>query len=244
MPWLLVGVAVLLAALLFARWLVNANPARLSRLLVGSAIVGAVGLALLVVLRAPGLVITAAPFLAMLVLWWLRRRRRGTRLGGGWSTPGAGGPADESVAESAWLRMTLDHGSGRIDGTVLQGPSAGRRLDDLPDDDLRVLRRACGGDPDSARLLESYLDRRWGADWRAREAASGAEDPSGEPLRPAADARSPAEALSVLGLGDGATHEEIRAAHRRLMRAVHPDHGGSDELAARVNRARQVLLGE
>ena len=244
MPWLLSGVAVLLAALLLARWLVNANPARLSRLLVGTAIVGAAGLALLVVLRAPGLVITAAPFLAMLVLWWLRRRRTGTRLGGGWSTPGAGGPADESVAESAWLRMTLDHGSGRIDGVVLQGASDGRRLDDLPDEALRALRLACGGDPDSVRLLESYLDRRWGADWRAREAPPEDDTAPGRPPSGSGGAMSRTEALSILGLKDGATHDEIRAAHRRLMRAVHPDHGGSDELAARVNRARQVLLGE
>ena len=49
-------------------------------------------------------------------------------------------------------------------------------------------------------------------------------------------------ALAVLGLRDGAGADEIRAAHRRLLQAVHPDHGGSDELARRVNAARDVLL--
>ena len=51
------------------------------------------------------------------------------------------------------------------------------------------------------------------------------------------------EAYAVLGLKPGATAEEIRAAHRRLMRAAHPDSGGSDWVASRVNQARDVLLG-
>jgi curved DNA-binding protein CbpA len=50
------------------------------------------------------------------------------------------------------------------------------------------------------------------------------------------------EALAVLGLAEGASEDEIRAAHRRLMRAAHPDGGGSDWMAARVNEARDVLL--
>ena len=52
-----------------------------------------------------------------------------------------------------------------------------------------------------------------------------------------------AEALAILGLAEGASPGEIRAAHRRLMLAAHPDHGGSDWLAARVNQARDHLLG-
>jgi DnaJ family protein C protein 19 len=49
-------------------------------------------------------------------------------------------------------------------------------------------------------------------------------------------------ALAVLGLGAGADEAEIRAAHRRLLQAVHPDHGGSAELTRRVNAARDILL--
>jgi hypothetical protein len=50
------------------------------------------------------------------------------------------------------------------------------------------------------------------------------------------------EAYQVLGLRPGATEADIRAAHHRLMRTAHPDSGGSDWLATRVNQARDVLL--
>ena len=61
--------------------------------------------------------------------------------------------------------------------------------------------------------------------------------------RRGASAMSRAEAYDVLGLRPGATEDEIRAAHRRLMRGAHPDSGGSDWLASRINQARDVLLG-
>ena len=82
-------------------------------------------------------------------------------------------------------------------------------------------------------LLEAWLDRSQ-PDWR--EAA-------GRP-RPGADGPlTRAEALEVLGLAEGATEAEIRAAHRRLMRTAHPDQGGSAWLASRLNAARDLLLG-
>jgi curved DNA-binding protein CbpA len=52
-----------------------------------------------------------------------------------------------------------------------------------------------------------------------------------------------AEAYEVLGLKSGASEEQIHAAHRRLMRMAHPDTGGSDWLASRINQARDVLMG-
>ena len=97
-------------------------------------------------------------------------------------------------------------------------------------------------DEDSARLLESYLDRRFGDSWRADDEASA----GGEESEEQANAGGPlteSEALDILGLKPGATQDEIIQAHRRMMQKVHPDRGGSNYLAARINEAKACLLG-
>ena len=62
------------------------------------------------------------------------------------------------------------------------------------------------------------------------------------PTKPFAPMLDEAEARAVLGVDAAAGTDEIRAAHRRLVAAVHPDRGGSAELARRINVARDVLL--
>ena len=51
------------------------------------------------------------------------------------------------------------------------------------------------------------------------------------------------EALAVLGLDNGADNAAIEAAYRQLMQKMHPDHGGSDYFAAKLNEAKDILLG-
>ena len=77
--------------------------------------------------------------------------------------------------------------------------------------------------------------------WKAAHPAAGFGPRPAPP--PGGGAMSRDEAWQVLGLPPGSSTAEIRAAHRRLMRAAHPDAGGSDWIAARLNQARDVLLG-
>ena len=60
--------------------------------------------------------------------------------------------------------------------------------------------------------------------------------------RPKPLLRGEAEARAVLGVSDSADADAIRAAHRRLVSAVHPDKGGSADLTRRINAARDLLL--
>jgi DnaJ homolog subfamily C member 19 len=75
-----------------------------------------------------------------------------------------------------------------------------------------------------------------------QQQTSGSNTNSQPPPRRSAAGMTVEEAYQVLGLHVGATEAEIRAAHHRLMRTAHPDSGGSDWLATRVNLARDVLL--
>ena len=74
-------------------------------------------------------------------------------------------------------------------------------------------------------------------DWR--EAMGGGQS---APPRQNSDDMTVAEAREILGLQPGADEAAIRAAHHRLMMQLHPDHGGTDYLATKINRARDVLL--
>jgi len=136
--------------------------------------------------------------------------------------------------------MSLDHETGEMDGRVLTGRHAGRTLSELNLEELHEIAREFRGDPESSRLLESYLDRAHPA-WRD-DVEADAADGHGAP--PGSGGVDPKEAYEILGLEPGASETEVREAHRRLMKQVHPDRGGSAALAAKINEAKDRILGK
>ena len=151
-------------------------------------------------------------------------------------------PGSTSRVEADWLRMTIDHDTGKLDGEVVNGAFRGRTLDSLDHRELLTLLSQCRrNDSESARLLEAYLDRRLGGDWRRGEANEyAAEDPHGAGV--AEVPMAVPQALQILGLEPDASRAAIVEAHRRLIQKLHPDRGGSSYLAAQINRAKDILL--
>jgi hypothetical protein len=230
---LLYGIAAAAILGLFLHNFAHANTASLAKII---GVVGGIlmlGAAALLGLRGR---IDMALLLGSLGAWLLGWSGRGiSGLRGRTSRP-PGGP---SRVSSIMLEMELDHDTGEMDGSVLVGPFAGRRLSSLDEASLyRLLSECHTGDPQGIRLLEAYLDRRFP---RWRESAQDHEH-----ARPGAQsspgAMSEEEAHQILGLQPGASLDEIRQAHRRLIKKLHPDQGGSTYLAARVNQAKEILL--
>ena len=123
---------------------------------------------------------------------------------------------------------------------MLKGAFAGRQLEELAPLEMARLWQDCRfADPQSAQILEAYLDRAHPS-WREDLARA-----DGEPgRRPRAASMTREQALEILGLAPGATEDDIRRAHRELMMKLHPDRGGSTYLAAKINEAKDVLLGD
>ncbi|MFC3124114.1 J domain-containing protein [Pseudoroseomonas globiformis] len=222
MPWLLGAIGVLLLLALAVRGFLVATPAQLRK--AGAAILATVGGGLILLLVLSGRVAQALPLLltfAPMGLGVWRRWRNARRFG---ASPGA-----SSEVETATLLMRLDHATGLLSGRVRRGPLAGRELGELQLGEILALHADCRAiDLESLPLLESWLDHAHPA-WRGMGSADDG------PL-------DTASALKLLGLGEGASESEIRAAHRRLMRGAHPDQGGSAEYASRLNAARDTLL--
>jgi hypothetical protein len=232
---LLYGVAVLLLIWWASKLFTGANPRQLATMLKTGGGAVSLGAAALLMLRGR---LDMAMFMGGLGAWllgWSAYGPGGLRFP--WAQPGAETPGQRSQVRSAWLEM--DHDSGGMTGTVRAGPFAGRDLDDLGAAELSALMRDClAQDPDGARLLEAYLDRR-APGWR-EDAQSHGHAGQGGAAGPGA--MSQKEAYEILGLQPGAGAEAIREAHRSLMKRIHPDAGGSAGLAARVNQAKDVLL--
>ena len=226
MVWLALGTGGLLFVIWLLRVFATATPATVRKAgLWLLALFGGAALLLMLVtgrgLQSIWTLAFVAPLAWRRVQGWLAARRFGRQ-----ETP-----EDASAVSTATLAMRLDHATGRMSGRVLRGGHAGRELAELNLAELLDLLAECRAtDAESVPLLEAWLDLAQ-PDWREAAPAAAAGGPM-----------SRAEALAVLGLTEGAGPEAIRAAHRRLMLSAHPDHGGSDWLAARINQARDLLL--
>ncbi|HEV7278236.1 MAG TPA: DnaJ domain-containing protein [Devosiaceae bacterium] len=149
---------------------------------------------------------------------------------------------NESGVKSRFITMNLDHATGDISGRVIAGRFKGADLMELGEYDTRELLAEVSGDPDSLALLETWLDKNragWREYFAEQDAAEAGEPPPGGG---STQADPEAEAYSVLGLEPGATADDIREAHRNLMKRVHPDQGGSTYLASKINEAKDRLL--
>lgn len=172
--------------------------------------------------------VIGVPLIFLGLSWWRRTRAR---------QPLSHAGGRKSTVRSAVLEMELDLDTGEMDGTILTGRMQGGRLSALDESQLMSLYQEIGDEPDSAALLESFLDR-YHPHWREKNQHNASKDPGGT-AGFAAMTRS--EAYQILGLEPGASPEQVHKAWRRLVRAVHPDGGGSAFLTAKINAARDLL---
>jgi len=229
MQYLLLGLAALLLFLFAARIYTMANPQVLVRQLrIGAGVAALAGAGFLVFRGLLGYAMSLAA-LGSWLLWG----------GGGLSWGGTQkAPGQTSRVATEHLEVVLDHDTGEISGRVLKGAFAGRQLEDLAPVELARLWQDCRFvDPQSAQILEAYLDRAHPT-WREDLGRTGSGDAPG-----AEGGMTHEQALEILGLQPGASAEDIRRAHRDLMMKMHPDRGGSTYLAAKINEAKEVLLG-
>lgn len=235
MPYLILGVGLLLGLYLVGRWYVAADPGQVRKVLLWSG-------ATLVVLVAGFLLFTGRAAIAgaisaglLPIIWQIIRMSRGAgRIGRRRS-------GQRSTVRTQFLDMALDHDSGALDGAVIAGRFEGRNLSDLDLPELIALWREVGSDAQSQQIMEAYLDREHGPDWRVQ--ADGGSGSGAGAGRAGTGRMTMEDAREILGVGADASPDEIEAAYREAIKRNHPDAGGSSWLAAKINEARGLLLG-
>ncbi len=141
-----------------------------------------------------------------------------------------------SVLTTRHLKVVIDPLSGKLSGEILAGEYHGSALADLNHDQLvQLLQSYQQQDPESARLLRAYMQQRF-------QQQSEQQSQHQENNATASATMGRTEALQILGLASDATKKDIVSAHRKLMQKLHPDRGGSDYLAAKINQAKDRLL--
>lgn len=133
--------------------------------------------------------------------------------------------------------MVLDHTSNQMNGTVIDGSFTGCQLDNLELNELQDLLQYCyQQETQSADLLTTYLQHRFGDSWQSSDSFNSSE------FKNNIHGTDIDAAYAVLGLSPGASKDDVIKAHRSMMQKMHPDRGGSDYLAAQINNAKTVLI--
>jgi hypothetical protein len=238
-PNLVFGLVLFLGIMMFISWLKRTSPATRAQLVRTVWMALGIGVLLLLVLRGNWLVAVLGAAIPLVQRLLTMKQLYGTVksfLGSG----AGSNRAKHSEVETRFLRMALDHDTGDMSGEIIEGRGQGRQLGALTLQQLLELLDDYGrADPQSANLLEAYLDRMHGNDWREAQQAN--EAPGRGTTSQAQMTQE--EAYAVLGLDAGASRAQVLEAHRRLMQKVHPDRGGSNFLAAKINQAKDMLLG-
>lgn len=236
-PYFILGICLLAGFILLARWFVTTEPKSVITLL--RWVLAMLGLIIGGYLLWGGRQAWATLALILLVPWLMRSRMFWHRL----KAAQGPRPGQTSEVDTRFLKMTLDHDSGVMSGLIKEGRFRGRLLEDLSLEQLIDLWLECRAeDAQSASVLEAYLDRTQGEVWRTAAEQSGHQ--TGPRSATGEGGMTQEEAYEILGLEPGASPEAIHEAHRRLMQKIHPDHGGSNYLAAKINQAKAMLLGE
>lgn len=140
----------------------------------------------------------------------------------------------QSEVTTRYLVMTLDHDTGGMNGKVIKGEYAGKMLNELSVNQIRQIISQCDDD-ETISLLMAYLDR-----YHRRSTADESHDKDHSQDKP--EFMSIHEAREILGVAENASKNEIIESHRSLIQKMHPDRGGSEYLAAKINRAKDVLI--
>jgi len=270
MSWLLIGIALFVGVGFFIRWMTEADPKDVRKTGLFVIIILLLLLAGWLLLTGKiaamaGALAAAVPFLLRVLklgfLWPLFRRifaasRRTARPGSfGKRSAGAG---NTSEIKTEFLHMLLDLETGQMHGGVVSGRYAGTDLDSLGLDDLQLLYvECCSATDQSQAVLEAYFERRpdcagW-QNWQQADNGPGDAHAGGNGRDDETRSRdnkgnnnatemNADEAREILGVDANASRADINRAYKTQIKAVHPDHGGSDYLAAKINAARSLLL--
>ena len=230
----LLALAALAGLIWLAAWLNRSSPAQRGQALKLILLYGAAGFLLLAVIT--GRLHWLFAVLGAAVPWLQRAllARQAWKIFKSDRKPTA---RNRSKVETSYFLMILDHDTGDLTGEVTRGAFAGRSINDLALDQLLTLLNECrSADPQSAALLEAFLDRNHSDTWRNQDRSQGAS-PS-----PPTGPMSRGEAAEILGVSEDSSPDTTTEAHRRLIQKLHSDRGGTDYLASLVNQARDVLL--